>query len=244
MSHVLQNMRVRQRPDTAGTIYRRITSEAAAHLQIRRAVLVLLTMSMVLNLLLAAYLLTKEDQSRTVVIAPDAGEPYIAMNEKVSANLLERFSVSALGLVLNMSPETSRSQTEAFLKYVAPESYAAMAANLRRTASSLERNQAATAFFAQAATVDAKRLATCISGLRRTMIGRAVTDEANVSACLRLEVRMGRLWIVELDVTETGRDDRAPGDALLDAFASGRGMKAAVTSQSQTGEGSARKGER
>lgn len=76
------------------------------------------------------------------------------------------------------------------------------------------------------------------------MIGRAVTDEANVSACLRLEVRMGRLWIVELDVTETGRDDRAPGDALLDAFASGRGMKAAVTSQSRTGEGSARKGER
>ncbi len=197
----------------AGAIFGRITAEAAAHLQIRRAVLVLLAMSMTLNLLIASYLLVREDQSRTVVIAPDAGEPYIAMNEKVSVNLLERFSTSALGLVLNLSPQTARWQIDRFLEHVAPESYAEIAAGLRRAAASLERNQAASAFFAEAATVDAEAGAVCISGLRRTLIGRAVTDETRVSVCLKTAVRMGRLWIVQLQMDESSGDERSASKA-------------------------------
>ena len=186
----------------AETIYRRITTEAAAHLQIRRLIVVLLTMSVLANALLALYLLVKEDQTRTVVIAPDSLEPYIAMTDRVSPNLLERFSVSALGLVMNMSPQTGRWQTEAFLKHVAPESYAEIAAGVRRAAASLERNQASTAFFAEAVSVDDKTMTTCIAGTRKTLIGRAVTEDVPVSACLRSTVRLGRLMIVQLSLND------------------------------------------
>ena len=58
----------------AETIYRRITTEAAAHLQIRRLIVVLFVLSALANALLALYLLLKEDQTRTVVIAPDSLE--------------------------------------------------------------------------------------------------------------------------------------------------------------------------
>ena len=186
----------------AETIYRRITTEAAAHLQIRRLIVVLFVLSALANALLELYLLLKEDQTRTVVIAPDSLEPYIAMTDRVSPNLLERFSVGALGLLMNMSPQTGRWQTEAFLKHVAPESYAEIAAGVRRAAASLERNQASTAFFAEAVSVDDKTMTTCIAGTRKTLIGKAVTEDVPVSACLKCTVRLGQLMIVQLVLRE------------------------------------------
>ncbi len=209
--------------ETSETIYRRITTEAAAHLQIRRAVFVLLTMSMLVNIALSIYLLTKEDRTRTVVIAPESAEPYVAMTESVSANLLERFSIASLGLVLNMSPQTAAWQTETFLKYVAPESYGEIASSLRRAAASLERNQAATAFFAEAATVDPETMTTCVTGERRTMIGKAVTDASRMAACLKSTVRLGRLWIVQLTISEEKKKAEAADEPPTGAAARSKG---------------------
>lgn len=185
-----------------GAIYRKITAEAAAHLHVRRAVLVALCVSLLTNACLALHVLFADDQTRTIVIAPDAQEPYVATHDTVSANLLERFCVGVLGLALNMTPQTGRWQSEAVLKHVAPESYAAIARELRASASELERNQASVAFFAHSAHIDTERKEVCLTGERRVMIARAVTDTARVQACARVDVRLGRMWIVQLQLTD------------------------------------------
>ena len=197
-------------------LYQKITSDAAAHLQIRRTVFAALFASLATNLALAAHLLTQSDETRTVVIAPDSAEPYIAMSDRVSPNLLERFAVSSMGLILNVTPQTGRWQTETFLKYVAPESYSGVAAALRRGVEELERNQATVAFFPHGATVDEKTRTVCLTGERRTMIGRAVTNTEAATACLSADVRLGRLWIVEMRVSD-GKTTAAQAAATLAA---------------------------
>ncbi|MGN1209948.1 MAG: TraE/TraK family type IV conjugative transfer system protein, partial [Duodenibacillus sp.] len=186
----------------ACAFYQKITADAAAMLKVRAGLLWLTAASVTVNVALAGVLLFKTDTSCTVVIAPDAGGPYIAMNDKVSANLLERFSVSALHLALNLSPSNARWQMEAFLKHVSPENHAAIAQQFETGVRELERNHAASVFYAHGAQVDADRGVVCLAGERRLMIAKTVTESVPMTACLATTVRMGRLWIVQLRFEE------------------------------------------
>ena len=113
-------------------VYERIGRQAAALLQLRRFVLFALAASLAACVMLSAVILTQKDKSRTIVIAPaESTVTYSAEDDDVSANLLERFAMSALGLISNMTPATASWQTETFLKYAAPEAYGEMAAALR-----------------------------------------------------------------------------------------------------------------
>ena len=80
------------------------TQDAASRLQVKRFVLLVATLSLVVNVLLAFYLLSRTDQTRTIVLAPGATERYVAAEGEVSANLLERFGVTSLSLVANLTP--------------------------------------------------------------------------------------------------------------------------------------------
>ena len=186
----------------ASQFYQKITADAAALLKVRAGLLWLTAASVMVNVALAGVLLFKTDTSRTVVIAPDAGGPYIAMNDKVSANLLERFSVSALNLALNLSPANARWQMESFLKHVSPENHAASAQTFEAGVRELERNHASSVFYAHGSKVDADRGVVCLAGERRLMIAKTVTESVPMTACLATTVRMGRLWIVQLHFEE------------------------------------------
>ena len=180
-------------------VYERIGRQAAALLQLRRFVLFALAASLTACVMLSAVILTQKDKSRTIVIAPaESTVTYSAEDDDVSANLLERFAMSALGLISNMTPATASWQTETFLKYAAPESYGEMASALRGGAAELARNQAATAFFPMAASVDKTEKRVCVKGEERLFIGKAVTGSETSVMCLDLTVRAGRLWITAL----------------------------------------------
>ena len=189
-------------------LYTRLTEQAAVLLGLKRGVLFLFAVSVLTNALLAFWIVTRTDQSRTVILSPGATETYTATDSSVSANLLERFAVESLHLVLNITPATAAFQTDLFLKEVAPESYGTLASALRLAAQDLERNQASTAFYPTASSVDSTARRVCIKGTRKTLIGKAVTSSESITACLSLVVRGGRLWIAGLT---QGTENKADG---------------------------------
>lgn len=179
-------------------VYTRLTEQAAVLLGIKRFLLFVLLASVLTNAVLAVWIVMRSDQSRTVILSPGATETYMATDSTVSSNLLERFAVQSLNLILNLTPATAAYQTDLFLKEVAPESYGSLASSLRLAAQDLERNQASTAFYPLSSSVEADARRVCVQGTRKTLIGKAVTSSEIVNACLTLAVRGGRLWIVSL----------------------------------------------
>lgn len=163
-----------------------------------------LAVSGLLNLVLGLVLLTKTDHSRTVILAPGAEESYVVTANTVSENLLERFAIPALNLVLNITPATSQWQINQFLESVAPESHGDIALTLTRGAESLKRNQASLAFFPKRSAIDVDKQTVCVTGERKTLLAKTVTSSEEVTACLKTTVRMGRLWIVQLTLTNGG----------------------------------------
>ncbi len=180
-------------------LYDRLTEEAAVLLGLKRYVLVLLVLSILTNCVLSLWLFLRVDDTRTIVLSPGADTAYIASLNEVSPNLLERFAVEGLGLVLNVTPATAQFQTERFLKAAAPESFTELASVLRIGAADLERNQASLAFFPMGTTVNTETGRVCVKGLRKTLIGKTVTANDTVTACVNCVVRSGRLWITALE---------------------------------------------
>lgn len=191
------------------TIYRTVSAEAAAHLQIRRGILAALTVSLFTNAALALTLLTKTDESRTIVLAPDYAQTYVATNDSVSPNLLERFSGESLSLILNMTPATANANAETFLKHVAPASYASIASKVRRGASELIRNYASSVFYPMTSAVDAEAKSVCINGERRLMIANTVTESHEITACMRYLITSGRMQMTQLTIRRTEKADMA-----------------------------------
>ena len=189
--------------------YRRLALEAAGLLQVRRGLFLVLAASLATNLLLAWSVSRHEPQVRTVVLAPGPSATYVASDDAVSENLLERFAVSALGLVTNVQPGSAAWQIERFLEHVAPESYGAISHRLRTGVKELERNQAAAFLAVTASSGDGAARRVCLKGEERTYIARTQTSAEPVTVCLTLDVRQGRLWIVDLEKT-TQRGANAP----------------------------------
>lgn len=190
-------------------IIQTVSAEAAAHLQIRRSIVAALGVSLLTNAALALTLLTKTDNSRTVVLSPAATQTFIATNDAVSPNLLESFAAQSASILLNMTPATAAANAEIFLKNVAPQAYAAMAANVRRGASELVRNYASSVFYPHASAVDETAQSVCLSGERRMMIASAVTETSDITVCMRHVVTAGRLQISQLTIRKTESTDPA-----------------------------------
>lgn len=205
-------------------LFFKLSGQAAALLHVRRGLFALLAASSLVNVLLAVHLVTRTDETRTVVLAPEAGEPYIAMRERVSPNLLERFAVTSLALALNLNPTNARWQMQTFLRNVSPENHAAIAEKFEEGVRELERNHASSAFFAHAATVDAEKGVVCLAGERRLLIAQTVTESAALRACLATTVRMGRLWITRLTFEKAAKGalpEAAPAAVPLEASVRG-----------------------
>ena len=181
------------------TLYQHLTEEAAVLLGLKRYILLLFILSVLTNCVLSLWLFLKKDDSRTIVLSPGADTAYVASLNEVSPNLLERFAVEGLGLVLNVTPATAQFQTDRFLKAAAPESFTELASVLRLGAADLERNQASLAFFPMGTTVNPETGRVCIKGLRKTLIGKTVTASDTITACVNCVVRSGRLWITALE---------------------------------------------
>lgn len=195
-------------------IYRTVSAEAAAHLQIRRGILTALALSLLTNASLAVTLLTRTDQSKTIVLSPAAEHAYVATADGVSANLLERFAADAAGLVLNMTPATAAASAETFLKNVAPTSYADIASGVRRGVDELVRNYASSIFYPMTSAVDEAALAVCFNGERRMLIASSVTETSQITVCMRHVVTAGRIRIAQLKIAPMRSAD--PAQALAE----------------------------
>ena len=187
---------------TNDTVYKRLTSEMSAHLQIRRLFFAILTASLTCNVFLAGHIAFTGDTSKTVVLAPDASTTYWAQSDKVSPNLLERFVVTSLDLILNMNPVTAQNRIETFLAATAPESTQTIEALLKTGREELMRAKAAVAFFPEGVSVDPETGSVCVKGERRVMIARTVTSTKRLTVCAGTVVRSGRVWITHLKETQ------------------------------------------
>ncbi len=196
-------------------IIQTVSAEAAAHLQIRRAIVAALGVSLVTNAALALTLLTKTDNSRTIVLSPAATQTYIATDDSVSPNLMESFASESASVLLTMTPATASANAEIFLKNVAPQAYSAMASAVRRGASELVRNYTSSVFYRHASAVDEIAKSVCLTGERRMMIASTLTETSDVTVSMRYVVTAGRLQISQLTIRPSQSSDPA---AELAAF--------------------------
>ena len=129
--------------------------------------------------------------------------------DKCRIDNITAFAAQSASILLNMTPATAAANAEIFLKNVAPQAYAAMAANVRRGASELVRNYASSVFYPHASAVDETAKSVCLSGERRMMIASAVTETSDITVCMRHVVTAGRLQISQLTIRKTESTDPA-----------------------------------
>lgn len=175
-----------------------LSEDAAGRLQVKRCVLFLAAASMMLNVMLSLHLLLSSDEQRTIVLAPGPSVQYIAADDEVSPNLLERFAMTSLGLITNMTPQTSAWAIGQFMEHVAPEAHHEILSLLSKGAEELKRSDAAIAFFPSSSQVDSEKQQVCLRGERRVLLAGAKTSSTKQTLCLTATVRMGRIWIVGL----------------------------------------------
>lgn len=175
-----------------------LSEDAAGRLQVKRCVLFMAAASMLMNVALAMHLLLRSDETRTIVLAPGPSVQYVAADSDVSANLLERFAMTSLGLIANMTPQTSAWAIGQFMEHVAPEAHQEIRLILTKGAEELKRSDAAVAFFPAASRVDSDKKQVCVRGERRVLLAGSQSSNTKQVLCLTATVRMGRIWIVGL----------------------------------------------
>ena len=110
-----------------------------------RAIIVALIVS---NIILAIGLVIGTGREKIVLIPssnPDSS--YWISNNKISNEYMEIMSRNLLSLTLDVSPETVRSQYDAFLRFVTPDLRSYIVENLKKSAENIINNDIAQSFY-------------------------------------------------------------------------------------------------
>jgi conjugal transfer pilus assembly protein TraE len=183
---------------------------------------ILLAVSMLATLLLAAHTLRQAGRERVVVVPPAIHKTFWVDAERASPEYLEQMGYFLAQLTLNVTPQSVEHQSRLLLLYAAPASWGdlrtAMAANAER----IKRDGAATVFSPQDLQVDERTQRVGLRGLLTTFISDRRVSEVSKGYAIELQYAGGRILL------KTFRETN-PNDPLELQTRSGA-VTAAVTS--------------
>ena len=183
---------------------------------------ILLAVSMLATLLLAAHTLRQAGRERVVVVPPAIHKTFWVEAERASPEYLEQMGYFLAQLTLNVTPQSVEHQSRLLLQYAAPASWGdlrtAMAANAER----IKRDGAATVFSPQDLQVDERTQRVGLRGLLTTFISDRRVSEVSKGYAIELQYAGGRILLKTFHETN-------PNDPLETQTRSGA-VNAAVAS--------------
>lgn len=185
-----------------------ISADLAARIGLRRWVLVTLATSLSVNLILSMALLTKTDRVTTVLMPVTDARPvtdFQIADTQVSPDYLALVARDLLTMVTYNTPVNVDQHRHELMKYVAPDSFGAVEAELVREAKLIKAKHASLLFDVTGTTVDAAHLTVDFAGIRRTIIGKEETAREPMTYRLAFRLKAGRLYLKAIDtITESG----------------------------------------
>jgi conjugal transfer pilus assembly protein TraE len=156
---------------------------------------ILLAVSMLATLLLAAHTLRQAGRERVVVVPPAIHKTFWVEAERASPEYLEQMGYFLAQLTLNVTPQSVEHQSRLLLQYAAPASWGdlrtAMAANAER----IKRDGASTVFSPQDLQVDEATQRVGLRGLLTTFISDRRVSEVSKGYAIELQYAGGRIFL-------------------------------------------------
>jgi conjugal transfer pilus assembly protein TraE len=156
---------------------------------------ILLAVSMLTTLLLAAHTLRQAGRERVVVVPPSIHKTFWVEAERASPEYLEQMGYFLAQLTLNVTPQSVEHQSRLLLQYAAPASWGdlrtAMAANAER----IKRDGASTVFSPQDLQVDEATQRVGLRGLLTTFISDRRVSEVSKGYAIELQYAGGRIFL-------------------------------------------------
>lgn len=183
----------------------------AERIGIRRSVYVVTLISLLVNVLLAGALLAHRPSMRTVIVPPtlaDEREVWTFDETGPGAPYLQRYALSVVQWLTNVTPASCDAARERVLSIVDPTAYAAFNERLLSEHRRIKQNKIAGMFCPVRVHVDAKALTVDVDGIQKTLIGKELTRQTNKRISLTFRYDAGRLFL-------TGVSDKVLSDAAL-----------------------------
>ena len=179
-----------------------ISADLAARIGLRRWVLVTLATSLSINVILAMAILTKTDRVTTVLMPVTDTRPaasFEVTETTVSPDYLSLVARDLLTMVTYNTPTNVDRHRVQLMKYVAPESFGAIEAELVREAQLIKAKHASLLFDVTGHAVNANDLTVDFAGLRRTLIGKEETAREAMTYRLSFRMKGGRLYLKSIE---------------------------------------------
>ena len=179
-----------------------ISADLAARIGLRRWVLVTLATSLSINVILAMAILTKTDRVTTVLMPVTDTRPaasFEVTETTVSPDYLSLVARDLLTMVTYNTPTNVDRHRAQLMKYVAPESFGAIEAELVREAQLIKAKHASLLFDVTGHAVNANDLTVDFAGLRRTLIGKEETAREAMTYRWAFRMKGGRLYLKSIE---------------------------------------------
>jgi conjugal transfer pilus assembly protein TraE len=157
--------------------------------------IVLLTGSMLVNLVLALFAVRLSGRERVIVVPPGIHKTFWVDSEKVSREYLEQMGYFLMQLTLNVTPQSVEHQAKVLLQYAAPASFGELRTTLLNAAERLKRDGASTVFSAQDLVVDEHTLRVGVRGQLTTFISDRRVSAVSKGYAIELQYALGRIFL-------------------------------------------------
>ena len=156
---------------------------------------ILLAVSMLATLLLAAYTLHQAGRERVVVVPPAIHKTFWVEAERASPEYLEQMGYFLAQLTLNATPQSVEHQSRLLLQYAAPASWGELRTAMAANAERIKRDGASTVFSPQDLQVDERTQRVGLRGLLTTFISDRRVSEVSKGYAIELQYAGGRIFL-------------------------------------------------
>jgi conjugal transfer pilus assembly protein TraE len=156
---------------------------------------ILLAVSMMATLLLAAHTVRQAGRERVVVVPPAIHKTFWVEAERASPEYLEQMGYFLAQLTLNVTPQSVEHQSRLLLQYAAPASWGELRTAMAANAERIKRDGAATVFSPQDLQVDERTQRVGLRGLLTTFISDRRVSEVSKGFAIELQYAGGRILL-------------------------------------------------
>ena len=156
---------------------------------------ILLSVSMLATLLLAAHTLRQAGRERVVVVPPAIHKTFWVEAERASPEYLEQMGYFLAQLTLNVTPQSVEHQSRLLLQYAAPASWGELRTAMAANADRIKRDGASTVFSPQDLQVDEGTQRVGLRGLLTTFISDRRVSEVSKGYAIELQQTNGRIFL-------------------------------------------------
>ncbi len=162
-----------------------------------RFVILILTLGLIIE---GFFLIQLSRQQRIVLVPPGIGEDQQiwVSDRSAGAGYLEEMTRYLLPLVASFHPRSLDTQLGLFLRYVAPEQYGAVKAQLLSQAERAVKNDLSQVFYIQQ--VEVKESTARATGILKRFVGKTQTSEEVSTYEVTYEIRHGRPVVVGIEL--------------------------------------------